>query len=245
MSLVERWWRRDPPSWEYEDLIPIAVLIGSSVGVDRFENEYSRNEAAGAVSLAPSSHLRDSCPTVVVPILGYHFKQASWWSSRNCEHWRHENEALWSAGWWERGHKVEVKKTPGRLGRYQVGAPLSRPSIYSECHPLRTDKQAAQQPSHRPFWHNEDLGANSQKVLLADATTKHRGLRQGLRHLLGFKNSLPQALRRSSIVACSSSLVEEPVNGLCYKPPNLSQLEKWQLRLDISHCWPAYENSIL
>ncbi len=80
---------------------------------------------------------------------------------------------------------------------------------------------------------------------MADAITSRRGLCLGLRRLPGFKGSLSQAVRRSSIVAHSYSLVERPVNGLCYRPTNLRQLEMWQLRLDIGHCWIAYENSIL
>ncbi len=78
----------------------------------------------------------------------------------------------------------------------------------------------------RPFWHKEDLQANSQIVLLADATMRRRGLCQSLQYLLDFKGSLPQALQRSSIVVSSNALVERPVNGLCYRPPNLNQLEK-------------------
>ncbi len=56
-----------------------------------------------------------------------------------------------------------------------------------------------------------------------------------MRHLLDFKGGPPQALRRSSIITCSNSSVEKPVNRLCYRPSNLSQLEEWQLRLDIGH----------
>ncbi len=78
----------------------------------------------------------------------------------------------------------------------------------------------------RLFRHRENSRADNQKVLLVDAMTRRRSLRQGLRHLPGFKGSSPQALRRSLIVARSSSSVEGPVNGLCYRPPNLSRLER-------------------
>ena len=63
--------------------------------------------------------------------------------------------------------------------------------------------------------------------------------------MLGCKGSLPQVVRRLSIVTCLNSLMERLVNKLCYKPLNFSQLERWQLRLDIGHYWPAYKNSLL
>ncbi len=75
--------------------------------------------------------------------------------------------------------------------------------------------------------------------------TRRWDLCQGLQCLLDFKGSSPQAIRRSSIVARSNTLVKKPVNGLCHKPPNLSQLKGWQLQLDISHHRPAHKNGIL
>ncbi len=75
--------------------------------------------------------------------------------------------------------------------------------------------------------------------------TRCQGLCQGLRRLFDFKGSLLQAIQRSSIVAHFYSLVKGFVNGLCYKPSNLSQLKGWQLRLDTSDRWLAHENSIL
>ncbi len=75
--------------------------------------------------------------------------------------------------------------------------------------------------------------------------TRLQGLYQGLQHLLSFKGGLPQAIRRSSIIARSYLLVEGPVNGLCYRHPNLSQLEGWQLWLDISYHQLAHKNDIL
>ena len=39
--------------------------------------------------------------------------------------------------------------------------------------------------------------------------------------------------------------MERFVNRLCYRPLNLSQLKKWQLQFDISHCWPTNENGLL
>ncbi len=131
------------------------------------------------------------------------------------------------------------------MGRHRAGAPLPRLSVRSESHPLRANKQAPQQSPCRPFRYKEDSRADSQKVLLADTTTKRWGLRQGLQHLFGFKGSLLQALQRSSIIAHSNLLVERSVNRLCYRPPNLSRSERWQLRLDIGYCWLAYKNSIL
>ena len=47
-----------------------------------------------------------------------------------------------------------------------------------------------------------------------------------MRRLFGFKGNLPQALRRSLIIAYSNSLIEIPINRLCYKPLYFSQLEK-------------------
>ena len=63
--------------------------------------------------------------------------------------------------------------------------------------------------------------------------------------MFGYKSSLPQALRRSPIIACSNSSVEELVNRLCHWSSNLNQLESWQLRLNIGHCWPACKNGPL
>ncbi len=62
---------------------------------------------------------------------------------------------------------------------------------------------------------------------------------------LDFKGNPSQAIRRSSIIAHSYSLVERPINRLCYRPSNLSQLKAWQLRLDIGYHQPAYENGTL
>ena len=63
--------------------------------------------------------------------------------------------------------------------------------------------------------------------------------------MLDFKSSLPQAIQRSLIVAHFNLLVKKLINRFCYKPLNLSQLEKWQLQLNISHRWPTYKNSPL
>ncbi len=178
-------------------------------------------------------------------VLVYSLKQASCWRSLHYQHWKYENGAPWVIGWWQRSQKFEVRETVEELKRHQVGAPLSRPSVRFESHLMRVDKQASQWPSSRPLWHRKDSQADSQKVLLANTTMRCWGLYQRVWRLLGFKDSLPQVLRRSSIIACSNALLEGPVNGLYYKPPNLSQLARWQLRHDISHCWPAYKNGIL
>ena len=59
---------------------------------------------------------------------------------------------------------------------------------------LKANKQAPQRPSCRLFWHRKDLKADSQKVILADATKRCWSLRKRLRRMLGFKGSLLQAL---------------------------------------------------
>ncbi len=70
--------KRDPPSREYKDPTPIAILIGSSVRIGRLRNEHSEDEeAAGAVPPAPIPHPRDNLPTAVMSILRYHLKRAS------------------------------------------------------------------------------------------------------------------------------------------------------------------------
>ncbi len=140
---------------------------------------------------------------------------------------------------------MDPRRTVRGLGRYRTGASLPGPSVRPQSHPLRADKQAPQPPSSRPLRHREDSQADSQKLLLADATMRHQGLRQGMQRLFGFKGSPPQAIRRASILAHFYSLVERPVNGLCHRPPNLSQLEKRQLRLDIGHCRRAHKNGTL
>ena len=62
-------------SQEYKNLGLIAVLVSSSVWINYFANEHSEDEVAvSAIPPAPSFHLRDSCSTVVVPVLGYNLK---------------------------------------------------------------------------------------------------------------------------------------------------------------------------
>lgn len=63
-------------------------------------------------------------------------------------------------------------------------------------------------------------------VLLANGTKRCSGLCQGIRHILSFKDSLPQALQKFLIVVCSNSLVKKPVNGLCYGFISINKLEK-------------------
>ncbi len=139
---------------------------------------------------APSPHLHDSCPIAVVSVLRHYLKQASWWRFIHCEHWKHENNVSWAVGWWQRGHKVKVRGTAGRLGRNRAGAIVQKSSIHSESYPPRADKQALRQLFYRPLWRKEDLGAGSHEVLLATTTTRSWVLRQGLRRLFGFKGSL-------------------------------------------------------
>ncbi len=74
-----------PPNREYEDLAPIAVLVGSSVRIER-------GEAIGAVPSAPSPHRRDSRPTVVASVLGHLSKRVSLPGSLHYEHRSHEDE---------------------------------------------------------------------------------------------------------------------------------------------------------
>ncbi len=154
---MECWGRRDPRSREYKDPTPSAVLVSSSLGIEHFGNERSKDEVAGAVPPAPSPHLRDSGLTVVVSVLGHPSKQANCWRSLHCQHWRHENQAPWIARWWQKNHKVEVRRTAGGLGKHQVGALLPKPFVHSESHPLKANKQTPQRPSCRPLWHREDL----------------------------------------------------------------------------------------
>ena len=92
IPLAEYWERKDPSSWEYKDLAPIAVLVSSNVKIKCFGNEHSQDEAAGTIVPIPSSYLRDSCSTAIAPVLRHYLKQASWQKFLHCGHWRHENE---------------------------------------------------------------------------------------------------------------------------------------------------------
>ena len=69
--------------------------------------------------------------------------------------------------------KIEVRRIARELERYQKSALLSKPSIRLKNYLLKTDKQALPQFSCKPFQHQKNERANSQKVLLAD-TTKRR-----------------------------------------------------------------------
>ncbi len=74
-----------PPNQEYEDPAPIAVLVGSSVRIER-------GKATGAVPPAPSPYQRDSRPTAVASVLGHLLKRVSLPGSLHYEHWSHEDE---------------------------------------------------------------------------------------------------------------------------------------------------------
>ena len=56
-TLTEYWGRKNPPSREYKNLAPIAVLVGLGVWIKPLGNERSKDEVAGAIPLAPSLHL--------------------------------------------------------------------------------------------------------------------------------------------------------------------------------------------
>ncbi len=68
--------------------------------------------------------------------------------------------------------KEAKKLSSKRLPEGWKDIELPRPFVRSESHPLRADKQASRRSLCRPLWHRKDLGADSQKILLADATTR-------------------------------------------------------------------------
>ena len=80
--------KKDPPSQKYEDLAPIAILVGSSVWNKHCGNECYRDEiVTDTISLAPSPHLQDIHLTAVASVPGYYLKQANRQKSLYCKHW--------------------------------------------------------------------------------------------------------------------------------------------------------------
>ncbi len=165
------------------------MFVGTGLRVKRLG--YERSGARRSLfppSLSP--HLRDSRLTAVTSVLGHYLKQASWQRSLHYQHRRHENNTFWAVRWWQRGQEVEVRGTTGGLGRYRAGVLLPRPSVRLESHPLRAGKQTPQQSPCRLLSHRKNSRTDSQKVLLADITTRRWSLCHELWRLLDFKGSL-------------------------------------------------------
>ena len=80
----------------------------------------------------------------------------------------------------DRDQEVEVRGTVGGLKRHQVDAPLPKPFVRLKSHSLKADKEAPRQPFCGLLWHRENSRADSQKLILANAITRHQSLCQEL-----------------------------------------------------------------
>ena len=80
---------------------------------------------------------------------------------------------------------------------------------------------------------------------MAKLPKRYWGSCQRLWRMLKFKGGQAYALWWLSVLACIDSSMERPLDGFCHWIIDFNQLERWQLWLHPSHCWPTYKNSAL
>lgn len=69
--------------------------------------------------------------------------------------------------------KLRLEKRPKGSKRYQRDTTLLGPFICSKSNLLKANKPALQRSPCKPLWPQENLGDDSQKVLVANTSTRH------------------------------------------------------------------------
>ena len=131
------------------------------------------------------------------------------------------------------------------MGRSWRSAPIPRAPICPRDYPLWGDKLSLRWSSCRAFRHWQDKRVGRPEILLAKPEEGRRGLCQRMWRLSGFKSCPPQALWRSTVLACTDSPMEGPLDGLRDGFTAFCWLEGRQLRLDSRHSRPLDQDSAL
>ena len=120
------------------------------------------------ITSPPDPHMRNNCPSPVVPVLGLSPK---WHNSRqplHCQHWRYEAMTFWAARKRQESKASQRSCRPsGGLERYRGSAAIPRTPICPRDHPLWGDKLSLQWSSCRAFWHWQDKRVGWLEILLA------------------------------------------------------------------------------
>ena len=134
---------------------------------------------------------------------------------------------------------------PKGLERRQGGALVSRTPIRPRNHPFQGDKLSPQWSLCRAFWYWQDKRVGRPEILLAEPEKRRQSLCLRMWRLFYFKDHLPQALWRPTVLTCIDSPIERPFDRLCDRLTIVPQLKGWQLWLDPCHCWPLNQNGTL